>query len=298
MLKGSMVALITPFKGENASEIDWETVEYLVEFHIKNGTNVIVPCGTTGESPTLSHEEHVEMIKFVVKKVAGRVPVLAGTGSNSTKESIYLTLEAKKAGADAALVIAPYYNKPTQNGIIEHFTVISKETGGFPIVAYNVPGRTVINIEPQTVAEIVRKNPNVIGIKEASGNIGQCINILDAVGKPDFLLISGDDLINLPILAIGGVGAISVTANLVPKDVSEMINSYLKGDIKKALEIDKKLRILNRALFLETNPIPVKKAMEIAGIIKNGQLRLPLTEISSHNLQKLENALKEYGLIK
>ncbi|MEN2997447.1 MAG: 4-hydroxy-tetrahydrodipicolinate synthase [Brevinematia bacterium] len=294
MLRGSMVALITPFK--RGGEVDWETLEYLVEFHLENKTNVIVPCGTTGESPTLSYEEHVKVVDFVVKKVRGRVPVLAGTGTNSTHESIYFTNEAKKSGADAALVIAPYYNKPTQRGLIEHFTAISKETGGFPIVAYNVPSRTVINIEPMTLAEIVKRNPNVIGVKEASGNIKQCMDILEFVDKPDFLLISGDDGINLPILKIGGVGAISVTANLVPRDMSDMINSYLSGDVKRAEELDKKLQILNRVMFLETNPIPIKKAMELVGIIKDGSLRLPLTELSEPNVQKLREALVKYGL--
>ncbi|MFN4245439.1 MAG: 4-hydroxy-tetrahydrodipicolinate synthase [Brevinematia bacterium] len=294
MLKGSMVALITPFK--MGGEIDWDTLEYLVDFHLRNGTDVIVPCGTTGESPTLSYEEHVKVIEFVVKKVRGKVPVLAGTGTNSTHETIYFTNEAKRVGADAALVIAPYYNKPTQRGIIEHFSAVSRETGGFPIVAYNVPSRTVINIEPMTLAEIVKKNPNVIGVKEASGNIKQCMDILEFVDKPDFLLISGDDGINLPILKVGGVGAISVVANLVPKDVSDMINSYLRGDVRRAEEIDRKLQILNRVLFLETNPIPIKKAMELAGIIKDGSLRLPLTELSDQNTQKLRDAMIKYGL--
>ncbi|MGB9621101.1 MAG: 4-hydroxy-tetrahydrodipicolinate synthase [Brevinematia bacterium] len=293
MLRGSMVALVTPFKG--GRDIDWETLEYLVEFHIENGTNVIVPCGTTGESPTLSYEEHVKVIEFVVKKVKGRVPVLAGTGTNSTHESIYFTNEAKRVGADAALVIAPYYNKPTQRGLVEHFTAISKETGGFPIVAYNVPSRTVINIEPLTLAEIVKKNPNVIGVKEASGNIRQCMDILEFVDKPNFLLISGDDGINLPILKIGGVGAISVTANLVPKDVSEMINSYLNGDVNKAEDIDRRLQILNRVLFLETNPIPIKKALQLAGILKDGSLRLPLTDLSEQNTEKLKDYMRKYG---
>lgn len=293
MLKGSMVALITPFK--KGGEIDWETLEYLIDFHLNNKTDVIVPCGTTGESPTLNYEEHIKVIEFVVKKVNKRVPVLAGTGTNSTSETIFLTNEAKRVGADAALVIAPYYNKPTQRGLIEHFTAVSKETGGFPIVAYNVPSRTVINIEPQTLAEIVKRNPNVIGVKEASGNIKQCMDILEYVDKPDFALISGDDGINLAILKIGGVGAISVTANIVPKDMSDMINSYLSGDVKKAEEIDKKLQILNRVLFLETNPIPIKKALELVGIIKDGSLRLPLTELSEQNTQKLKDALVKYG---
>lgn len=294
MLKGSMVALITPFK--RGGEVDWETLEYLIDFHLENKTDVIVPCGTTGESPTLSYEEHVKVIEFVVKKVRGRVPVLAGTGTNSTHETIYFTNEAKRVGADAALVIAPYYNKPTQRGLVEHFTAVSRESGGFPIVAYNVPSRTVINIEPMTLAEIVKKNPNVIGVKEASGNIKQCMDILEFVDKPNFLLISGDDGINLPILKIGGVGAISVTANLVPRDMSDMINSYLNGDYKKAEELDRRLQILNRVLFLETNPIPIKKAMELAGIIKDGSLRLPLTELSEPNVQKLKEAMLRYGL--
>lgn len=293
MLKGSMVAIITPFK--KGREVDWETLEYLVDFHLRSGTNVIVPCGTTGESPTLTYEEHVKVIEFVVKKVNKRIPVLAGTGTNSTYETIYFTNEAKRVGADAALVIAPYYNKPTQRGLVEHFTAVSKETGGFPIVAYNVPSRTVINIEPQTLAEIVKRNPNVIGVKEASGNIKQCMDILEYVDKPDFALISGDDGINLAILKVGGVGAISVTANIVPKDMSDMINSYLSGDTKKAEEIDRKLQILNRVLFLETNPIPIKKAMELVGIIKDGSLRLPLTELSEQNTQKLKEALVKYG---
>ncbi len=293
MFKGSMVAIVTPFK-ENGS-VDYETLEKLIEFQIENNTDVIVPVGTTGESATLSHQEHIDVIKFVVEKVNKRVPVLAGAGSNSTAEAIMLGKEAKEAGADGLLVITPYYNKPTQNGLYEHFKTVAREVR-MPIVMYNVPGRTGINMLPETVARIANDVPEIVGIKEATANMGQATEILNLVDKDDFCLISGDDMTAFTLVMIGGVGVISVVANIVPADVSRMIHYALEGNVEEARKLHRKLYPLSKAMFVETNPVPVKTALGLLDLIPNPKPRLPLVPMTEQNLEKLKNAMKNYGL--
>jgi 4-hydroxy-tetrahydrodipicolinate synthase len=292
MIKGSLVALITPFKD---GKVDYETLESLIEFHIQKGTDGLVPCGTTGESATLTHKEHEEVIDFVVKKVKGRIPVIAGTGSNSTKEAIELGLAAKKSGADAHLSIVPYYNKPTQEGLYQHFKAIA-EAVDLPMILYNVPGRTGLNMTPETVGRLSRIK-NIIGIKEATGDLKQATEIMENVSS-GFLLFSGDDFVNLPLLSIGGVGAISVTANILPVELSSMFKYYEKGDIQKAREIHFSLYPFHRMMFIETNPIPVKTAAYYMGLIPNLEFRLPLCPLKKENEEKLKNFLKERNLLK
>jgi 4-hydroxy-tetrahydrodipicolinate synthase len=290
MISGSLVAIITPFK---KNKIDEQTLTELIDFQIEGGTHGIVPCGTTGESPTLSYEEHKGVIKHTIEVVDKRVPVVAGTGSNSTDEAINLTRYAEQAGADAALVIVPYYNKPTQEGIFQHFKSIAANTD-IPIILYNVPGRTGVNMETETVARLRSSSKNIIGIKEASGSITQASNILSQCGK-DFLLLSGEDALNYPLLTIGARGFITVTANIVPNDVAELYNRFVAGDYSACKELHYKLLPLNEALFLETNPIPVKRALALMNKIEMG-CRLPLCEMSKTHLDKLKSALKNYGL--
>jgi len=290
MFKGSMVALVTPFKN---GRLDEEKLKELVEFHIKSGTNCLVPCGTTGESATLSLAEHERVIELVVECANGRVPVIAGTGSNSTAEAIRLTVHAKDAGADGSLQITPYYNKPTQEGIYRHFKAIADEVD-IPIVLYNIASRTGTNVEPDTIARL-SKISNIVAVKEASGNLEQMSQVAMRSNK-DFALISGDDTLTLPVLSIGGTGIISVVANIVPKDVANMVKEFEKGNIEKARKIHYKLLPLVKAMFIETNPIPVKTAMGLMGMI-DPELRLPMCEISKEGLGKLKKALKEYGLI-
>ncbi|NQT90089.1 MAG: 4-hydroxy-tetrahydrodipicolinate synthase [Candidatus Omnitrophica bacterium] len=292
MFTGSMVAIVTPFK-DNGACVDSKKLQELVGFQIENGTSAIVPCGTTGESATLSIEEHEEVIDVVIRAAKGKAKVIAGTGSNNTQEAIELTTHAKKAGADGALIITPYYNKPTQEGIYQHFKVIS-EAADIPIVAYNIASRTGTNIEPRTMARI-SKIKNVVGVKEASGNLNQMSETKLLCGE-DFDLISGDDSLTMPLLAIGGCGIISVVANIVPKDVSDMVGAFLGGDIEKARELHYKMLPLVKAMFIETNPIPVKTAMGMMGMLEPA-LRLPMCSITEENRKKLESALKDYGLI-
>ncbi len=291
MLKGSMVAIITPFKNGG---VDFEGLEKLVEFHIQNGTSGIVPCGTTGESATLSHEEHKQVIDFVIKKTAKRVPVIAGTGSNSTLEAIELAESAKASGADYHLSITPYYNKPTQEGLYRHFKAIA-EAVNLPMILYNVPGRTGVNMLPETVGRL-SKLPNVAGVKEATGNLSQATEIMENVSS-GFLLLSGDDFINLPLLSVGSVGCISVTANIVPKRLADLYSAWYAGDIAKAREVHKGLMPLHRAMFVETSPIPVKTASHLMGLIDTGELRLPLCPLSDASLDKLKATLKAQGLL-
>ncbi len=290
MIHGSIVAIVTPFSYE---AIDYEKLEELIEFHIESGTHGIVPVGTTGESPTLSHAEHEEVIKFTVEAVRGRIPVIAGTGSNSTIEAIMLTKFAEQAGADAALVVTPYYNKPTQEGIYRHFRTLADRTS-LPLILYNVPGRTVVNIEPETVERLFCECENIIGIKEASGSLEQASRIIFLCGE-DLILLSGDDAVNYPLLTIGGKGFISVTANIAPADVSEMYNSFARRDIGRAKELHYRLLPLNRILFVESNPIPVKAALAVMGKI-SPEIRPPLYELSGKNLKKLKSELNRYGL--
>ncbi len=290
MISGSLVAIITPFK---KNKIDYDTLTKLIEFQIAGGTHGIVPCGTTGESPTLSHDEHRDVIKHTIEIVDKRVPVIAGTGSNSTEEAINLTMYAEQAGADAALVIVPYYNKPTQEGMFQHFKAVASNTG-IPIILYNVPGRTSANMLPETVSRLRSKCNNIIGIKEASGSLTQASEILSQCGK-DFLLLSGEDALNFPLLAIGASGFITVTANIVPNDVAGLYNNFVACDYNACRDLHYKLLPLNEALFLETNPVPVKRALALMNMIEMG-CRLPLCEMSKSHLDKLKSVLKNYGL--
>lgn len=290
MIHGSIVAIVTPFTDGAA---DYGKLEELIEFHIDSGTHGIVPVGTTGESPTLSHAEHQEVIKFTVETVRGRIPVVAGTGSNSTEEALRLTKFAEDVGADAALLVTPYYNKPTQEGIYRHFRAIADKTS-LPLILYNVPGRTVVNIEPETVERLFCDCESIIGIKEASGSLEQASRIIFLCGD-DLILLSGDDAVNYPLLTVGAKGFISVTANIAPADVSEMYNSFARGEFEKAKELHYRLFPLSRVLFVESNPIPVKAALAVMGKI-SPEIRAPLYELSGENLEKLKRDLKDYGL--
>lgn len=289
---GSIVAIVTPFTKEGA--VDEERLRELVEFHISSGTHGIVPCGTTGESATLSHEEHRNVIRIVVDQVKGRVPVIAGAGSNSTAEALSLVKFAKEVKADAALVITPYYNKPTQEGLYRHYSYLAKEAD-FPMVIYNVPGRTGVDILPATIGRLA-KLPQVIGVKEATGSIRRATEVLLAVEKDDFVLLSGDDFIVYPFLCVGGKGVISVVANVVPELMAGLVNAFNSGDHAKALELHNRLMPMSEAMFYETNPIPVKTALGMMGKINPG-LRLPLCEMSEANKERLAKVLKSFGLI-
>jgi len=290
MFKGSMVALVTPFR---SGKIDEKALGELVEFHIRSGTTALVPCGTTGESATLSYAEHDRVIELTVEYAKGRIPVIAGTGSNSTEEAIALTKHAKSAGADASLQVSPYYNRPTQKGLYLHFKAIA-EAVDIPIILYNIASRTGVNIEPETMAKLSQVK-GIIGVKEASGSLEQMARIKKACSK-DFLLISGDDALTLPVMAIGGVGIISVVANIIPKDVALMCGAFDKGDLNKAKDLHYGMLDLVKAMFVETNPIPVKTAM---GLLKmcDPEMRLPLCEMLPENKEKLVKALKEYKLL-
>lgn len=290
MFKGSIVAIITPFRN---GKIDEDAYRELIEFQISNGTNAIVPCGTTGESATLSVEEHNRVIDIAVEAVNKRIPVIAGTGGNSTSEAIELTGHAKKAGADGTLQVTPYYNKPTQEGLYQHFKAIAK-AAPLPQVLYNVPGRTSVNMLPETVARLAEL-PEIVAIKEASLNLVQMAEILHLAGDK-ITLLSGDDNVTLPALAIGGRGVISVVANIVPKDTADMIKAWEEGNVERAKEIFYRLFPLCQAMFYETNPIPVKTSLALMGKIDEG-LRLPLVPMSPANRERLKKVLKDYGLI-
>jgi len=290
MFSGSYVALVTPFRN---NRVDVDKLKELVQFHIEKGTTGIVPCGTTGESATLSHEEHRLVIETVVEVARGRITVIAGTGSNNTIEAIDLTKFGKEVGADGCLVITPYYNKPTQNGLYLHFKEVA-ETVDVPIVMYNVPGRTGVNMLPSTVAKLA-KIENIVGLKEASGDITQVSQIVRDCGK-EFDVLSGDDAMTFPIMAVGGKGVISVAANIVPERMVELVEAFNTGDVNKAREIHLRMLPLFSAMFYETNPIPVKVAMNLMGMISD-EIRLPLCKMSDENLTKLKTVLKEYGLI-
>jgi 4-hydroxy-tetrahydrodipicolinate synthase len=290
MFKGSMVAIVTPFRN---GKIDEKAFGDLIEFQIKNGTDAIVPCGTTGESATLTYEEHHRVVELTVKTVNKRVPVIAGAGSNSTAETVDLTRHAKKAGVDGALLITPYYNKPTQEGLYRHFKQAA-ESVDLPILLYNVPGRTSVNMLPATVARL-REVKNIVGIKEATGDLKQMSELIRLCGR-DFDVISGDDFTTLPMLSIGGVGTISVTANVAPADCAAMFDAFFSGKREEALKLHYKLEPLHNAMFLETNPIPAKTALALMGKIAE-EFRLPLCSMDDANKDKLKKTLKDYGLI-
>ncbi|MCC6347754.1 MAG: 4-hydroxy-tetrahydrodipicolinate synthase [Nitrospirales bacterium] len=290
MFKGSIVALVTPFRN---GEFDEKAYGDLIEWHIAQGTHGIVPCGTTGEASTLSFEEHYRVIEVAVEAVNKRIPVIAGTGANATDEAIDLTKRAKELGADGALIVTPYYNKPTQEGLYRHYKAIA-EAVAIPLVLYNVPGRTAVNLLPATVARLAEVR-NVVGIKEATGDMKQASELIRLCGDR-LAVVSGDDFTTLPMLCLGGRGAISVTANVSPRDSAEMFNAWERGDIAKARELHYKLEPVNAAMFIETNPIPVKTAVALMGRI-TGELRLPLCEMSAANREKLEGVLKNAGII-
>jgi 4-hydroxy-tetrahydrodipicolinate synthase len=291
MFAGSMVALVTPFRD---GKVDWASLESLVGFHLANGTHGIVPCGTTGESATLSHAEHDDVIKAVIKTVNKRLPVIAGTGSNSTDEAIRLTREAEKAGADGALMISPYYNRPTQEGIYQHYKKVA-ESVGMPIIVYNIPGRTGSKIEPETLARLAEIK-NVAGVKEATGSADQALDVIRLCGDR-LAVYSGEDSLTFTLMALGGRGVISTVANIAPREMSQVTEACLEGNWEKARERQFKLVPLIRAVFLETNPIPIKTALALMGKC-SGELRLPLTPMSESNLGKLKTALADFGLLR
>jgi len=289
MFQGCMVALVTPFK---QGKVDWDKLRELVEFHLDAGTDAIVPCGTTGESATLSHEEHKGVVERVVEYVGGRCPVVAGTGSNSTIEALDLTRSAKQAGADGVLMVTPYYNKPTPEGLYLHYRRVAEEVD-IPIILYNVPSRTGISMLPETVARLYKDCANIVAVKEASGSMDQATAILN---RCDITLLSGDDSMTLALLSAGGKGVISVVANIVPRDMKALISAYQSGDVKSAAEQHRKLFPLCKAMFYETNPIPVKTAMRLLGSL-NGELRLPMCAMQPAGEERLKQALSDYGLL-
>ena len=291
--EGSYVALITPFK-ENG-EVDEEKIRELVNYHIENGTAGIVPCGTTGEAPTLTFSEHEKVIKIVVEEVKGRIKVIAGAGSNNTDRAVELTKYAKELGADAALSTCPYYNKPTQRGLYEHYKKIAEESK-FPVMLYNVPGRTGINIEAETVARLA-EIPEIVAIKEATGSLEQMIKIQD-LGGDRIEILSGEDHLILPMLSIGAKGVVSVVANIIPKEMSDLIASFLNKEYEKAFELHTKLYEVSRNMFIEGNPVTVKAAMNILGQIDNDSVRLPLVSAEHKTKDRLTKFFKERGIIK
>ena len=291
--EGSYVALITPFKSNG--EVDEDKIRELVNYHIENGTAGIVPCGTTGEAPTLTFSEHEKVIKIVVEEVRGRIQVVAGAGSNNTDRAIELTKYAKELGADAALSTCPYYNKPSQRGIYEHYKKIAEE-GKFPVMLYNVPGRTGVNIEAETVARLA-EFPEIVAIKEATESIEQMIRIQDLCGDK-IEILSGEDHLILPMLSIGAKGVVSVVANIMPKEMKELIEAFLKQEYKKAYKLHTELYDVSRNMFIEGNPVTVKTAMKILGKIDNDIVRLPLVSCEEKTVDKLTKMFKQKGIIK
>lgn len=292
IFKGSGVAVVTPMRGDGT--VNYEQFDKLIEFQIAGGTDAIIVCGTTGESSTLTHEEHLEVIEHCAKTVAGRVPVIAGTGSNCTETAIYLSTEAEKAGVNGLLLVSPYYNKATQNGLYAHFKAVA-DSVKIPCLLYNVPSRTGCNILPETVLRLCRDVENVVGVKEASGNISQIAH-LAAIAEGCVDIYSGNDDQIVPIMSLGGLGVISVLANVAPAQTHEICQKYLDGDVKESCRLQLKAMELCSALFCEVNPIPVKKALQLMGMIDGG-LRMPLTEMEPANEARLEKAMKNYGIL-
>jgi len=288
VLSGTFTALVTPFAPDGS--LDLPALARHVEWQIESGVNGLVPCGSTGEAATLSHEEHVRVVRHVVEVTAKRVPVVAGTGSNSTREAIELTSAARAAGADGALLISPYYNKPTQEGIFQHYRTVAQETQ-LPIVVYNIPGRTASRIEPETIARLSHV-PGVVGLKESGGDLEATAATILASAR-EFSVVSGDDALTLPMLAIGGRGVISTVSNIAPRAMAELVRHFAAGDLAHARRLHFELLPIIQALFIETNPIPVKTALAILGRIPNAKLRLPLTEMAKKNRDRLEAALAE-----
>lgn len=291
VFKGAGVAIVTPFTMKN--EVDYVKLGELIEYQIAEGSDSIIICGTTGEASTLTHEEHLECIRYTVEKVAKRVPVIAGTGSNATDTAVYLSQEAERYGADALLLVTPYYNKATQKGLIAHFTEVANSVK-IPIILYNVPGRTGCNITPQTVATLFKNVDNIVGIKEASGNIAQVAEIMQLTeGKID--LYSGCDEMVVPVLSLGGIGVISVLSNVLPKETHNIVAKFMSGDVAGSRELQLKYLPLINALFCEVNPIPVKKAVNLMGF-EVGGLRMPLTEMEPSNTERLMKEMNAVGI--
>jgi len=290
MFKGSIVAIVTPFKD---NKLDEKALTDLIEWHISEGTDAIVPCGTTGESATLEYDEHYRVIELTVQVVNGRVPVIAGTGANSTSETVMMTEKAKTIGADGALLVVPYYNKPTQEGLYRHYKTVA-ESVDIPIVLYNVPGRTALNMLPQTVSRLAEIK-NVVAIKEATGDMAQVTEIINLCGDK-ITVLSGDDFTTFPLILLGGSGTISVSANVAPADLSAMCKAANDGNIEEARRLHYKLEPLNKGMFIETNPISVKTALSLMGKIEE-EMRLPLCPMATANKEKLKNILINYGLI-
>lgn len=288
IFQGSMVALVTPFRN---GKIDEKALKGLIDFHLKAGTDVIIPCGTTGESATMTHDEHRYMMSFVVDYVDGRVPVICGAGSNNTHEALGLVRHAKNVKADGALVVTPYYNKPSQEGLVKHYEFLASNVD-IPIILYNVPGRTGVSLAPETIARLSTV-PNIVAVKEASGSLEQVDRILELC---DITVLSGDDGLTLPMMAIGGKGVISVTANVAPTLMKKMVQAALDGDWKKAREVHQKLVPISRAMFMETNPIPVKTALSMMGKLK-ANFRLPLTPMNPEQTRVLRRELKAGGIL-
>ena len=291
IFQGSFVAMVTPFRN---GKVDEAKLRELVEFHITNGTDGLIPCGTTGEAPSLGHDEHHRVVELVIEAARGRIRVVAGTGSYSTSDAIEMTKHAERAGAAGALVVNPYYNKPTQEGLYRHFRAVA-ESVAIPILVYNIQSRTAVNVETDTMARLARDVKNIVGVKEASGSLDQMSQVIAACG-PDFSVLSGDDNVTLPLLAIGGSGVVSVIANIVPRETAEFVHAALDGDWKRARELHYRLFPLARAAFLETNPIPIKEAMAMAGMIEP-EFRLPMCRMSDANRAQLRAILKAYALV-
>jgi len=289
MFTGMLVALVTPFKN---GQVDYGGIERLVDWHVEQGTDGLVPVGTTGESPTVDVAEHQKIIKTVVERAAGRIPVVAGTGANATAEAIHLTRYAKDVGADGSLQVCPYYNKPTQEGLYRHFAAIA-EAVDLPMVLYNIPGRTGVSLAPATIARLAQL-PQVVAVKEATGSIDQASEILSLC---DITVLSGDDSLTLPLMAVGAQGVISVVGNLVPKDMKRLTDAMMAGDVATAQEAHRRLFPLCRVLFIETNPIPVKTAMKMVGLLESDEKRLPMTDLAPEHVEALKKALQEYGLL-
>ncbi len=292
IFKGAGVAIVTPMKADG--EVNYEKFAELIEFQIQNGTDAIIVCGTTGESSTLTHEEHLEVIRYCTEKTAGRVPVIAGTGSNCTETAVYLSREAEKFDVDGLLLVAPYYNKATQNGLYLHFKTVA-ESVKIPVILYNIPGRTGCNIQPETIIRLCEDVENIVAVKEASGNISQ-IARLAAKGRDKVDIYSGNDDQIVPILSLGGKGVISVLSNVAPRQTHDICAKYFSGDVEGSLRLQLDAMELCDALFCEVNPIPVKKALNLMGM-EAGTLRLPLTEMEEGNTEKLKKAMQGFGLL-
>jgi 4-hydroxy-tetrahydrodipicolinate synthase len=290
--QGSLVAMVTPF---HDGRVDEAKLRELVEFHVANGTDGLVPCGTTGESPTLSHDEQQRVVEIVIQQARGRIPVVAGTGSYSTAAAIEMTAHAARAGAAGALVVTPYYNKPTQQGLYEHYRAIAQAVPDLPLIVYNIQGRTAVNVETETLARLAQI-PSIVGVKEASGSLDQMTAVILACG-PDFTVLSGDDNLTLPLMSVGGRGVISVVGNFLAREVADVTHAALEGDWKRARDLHLKLYPVCKAMFIETNPIPVKEAMAMLGMIR-AEWRLPMCPMTPANREKLRQALIQAGVLR